>query len=113
MKFVETAEDEVYVTHYPELKVTAAAYIKDGWATIGLAVCGSKDQWSRKIGRHIAVGRAKKIAHSKAWGGKSLTYNPYVPMPFELDGKERIRWAVKQIRERLISIVSEKKDGQP
>lgn len=42
--------------------LTMAVFVGEGWSAWGIGNCGLQDQFCRRIGRSIAVGRAKKSA---------------------------------------------------
>ena len=91
--FVEETSDEIYVTHLRELKTTIAVLLEGDCAMVGFATCSSKDQWCRKIGRHIAVGRAKKAMQ--------YVHTPHTRLCTVPDHiqtatrKDRITWAIE------------------
>jgi len=39
-------------------RATVAAYLKEGTVRIGVAICGRKDTFCRRVGRNIAIARA-------------------------------------------------------
>jgi len=53
----------VKVKHYntPEYKATHVALVKDGEVFVGIARANPNDQFSRAIGREVALGRAMHV----------------------------------------------------
>jgi len=88
-KFNETADDEVYVFHDRVAGRTVAAFVIPAGKGVAFArsQCSRKDQFCRKIGRHIAVGRAIKSALTGTWTEHTFvetlphqTDMPYTPL---------------------------------
>jgi hypothetical protein len=98
-KFEERYGDEIYVTHDSKLGRTIAAVVDGGSIMVALAQCSKKDQFCRKIGRHIAVGRALKAAKlgfRGGWPAHSNIVTPPKTVKWD-DLRERRKWIIDQL----------------
>lgn len=60
--------------HRGKLQSTMCVIYENGWTARGVAVCSDKDNFSRKIGRTIAYGRAVKALRDMRSSG-AINYN--------------------------------------
>jgi len=82
--------------------VTVVVLVFGGSAYIGEATCSWQDQFNRKIGYRMALGRAKRDAgrmyDAMGYHGSDCKY-PYAPMDDGITMKTKVQWALKIAKE--------------
>ena len=97
---------EVYVVHHQPARLTIALAVGgDGRVCYGYAFASRKDQWSRKLGRTIATGRAIKALmepRGNLFYGDSTFINSmqYIRVSSPINAR-RLHGVVRQIGEQL------------